>query len=156
MRDQVELGQVRGDDGSAVKAGVTDSRFTNVADGIDDLLNLLEIDALDDFETLLMILFDRPLGVDEAWDDEGVVSLEVIVHGNDGSIGSVYDFPLSVMTLARSCAETVADLGPYGDDGASTSAEPQDVLAMTDEELISALQQALGEFRIFSLMDALE
>jgi len=135
---------------------VTDSRFTNVADGIDDLLNLLEVDALDDFETLLMFLFDRPVGVDEAWDDEGVVSLEVIVPGNDGSIGSVYDFPLSVMTLARSCAETVADLGPVSHDGASTSAEPQDVLAMTDEELISALRQALGKLRIFSLMDALE
>ena len=134
---------------------MTDSRFTNVADGIDDLLNLLDIDALDDIETLLMFLFYRPVGVDEAWDDEGVVSLEVIVHGNDGSIGSVYDFPLSVMTLARSCAETVADLGPVSHDGA-TSAEPQDVLEMTDEELISALQQALGKLRIFSLMDALE
>ena len=135
---------------------MTDSRFTNVADGIDDLLNLLEIDALDDIETLLMFLFDRPVVVGEAWDDEGVVSLEVIVPGNDVSIGSVYDFPLSVMTLARSCAETVAELGPVGHDGASTSAEPQDVLAMTDEELISALQLALGNVRIFNLLDALE
>ena len=134
---------------------MTDSRFTNVADGIDDLLNLLDIDALDDFETLLMFLFYRPVGVDEAWDDEGVVSLEVIVPGNEGSIGSVYDFPLSVMTLARSCAETVADLGPVSHDGA-TSSEPLDVLEMTDEELISALQLALGNVRIFNLLDALE
>ena len=132
-----------------------DSRFTTVADGIDDLLNLVDIDEVDDIETLLMFLFDRPVRVDETWDDEGVaVSLDVIVPGNDGNIGSVYEFPFSVVALVRSCAETVADLGPYTHDGASPSTEAQDILGMTHAELIAALQQALGKVRIFNLMDS--
>jgi hypothetical protein len=152
----VELGQVRGDDGREVEdRRVMDSRFTTVADGIDDLLNLVDIDELEDIETLMMLLFDRPVGLDQVWDDEGVsVALDVSVPGNDGSIGSVYEFPFSVMALVRSCADAVADLGPYTNDGATDSSEAQDVLSMSDAELITALQQALGKVRIFNVMDA--
>jgi hypothetical protein len=152
----VELGQVRGDDGREVEdRSVMDSRFTTVADGIDDMLNLVEIDELGDIETLMMFLFDRPVGLDQVWDDEGVsVALDVSVPGDDESIGSVYEFPFSVMALVRSCADTVADLGPYTHDGASASSEAQDVLSMSDAELITALQQGLGKVRIFNLMDA--
>lgn len=134
---------------------VADSRFTTVADGIVDLLNLVDIDELGDVETLLMLLFGRPVSVGEAWNDEGIsVSLDLVVPSSDGNIGAIYEFPLSVMALVRSCAETVGNLGPQAHDGGSSSTETPDVLAMTDAELIAALQQALGMVRIFNLMDA--
>ena len=134
--------------------GVTDTRFSTVLDGTADLLSSVDIDDVGDIETLLMFLFGRPIGVDEVWDDDGATSsLDVIVQGDDESIGSIYDFPLSVMELARSCAETVAEVGPYTRDQFAQE-EPPDVSTMSDAELTTALQQALGMVRLFNMMDA--
>lgn len=70
-----------------------DTRFSTVFDSTADLLSGVDIDDVGDIETLLMFLFARPMGVDEVWDDDGAASsLDVNVHGNDGSIGFVYDF----------------------------------------------------------------
>lgn len=134
---------------------MTDARFTTDFDDLHDLLSLVDVDEVGDIETLLMFLFARPIVVEEVWDDDGVpTSLDVIVQGNDESIGSVYDFPMSVMELVRSCAEAAAELGPYAWNDPTPSEETQDVVAMGDAELITALQQALGAVRLFNLMDS--
>ena len=132
---------------------MTDTRFETDFEDTNHLLGLVDLDAVDDIETLLMFLFARPVVVDELWDDEGVTpSLEVIIHGNDEAIGSVYGFPLSIIELTRSCAETVVELGPYTRDSVATD-EATDVSSMSDGDLITALQQALGKVRIFNMME---
>ena len=134
---------------------VTDARFTTAFDDLHDLLSLVDVDEVGDIETLLMFLFARPISVEEAWgDDGGATSLDVMVPGNDESIGSVYDFPMSLMELVRSCAEAAAELGPYAWNDPTPFEETQDVVAMGDAELITALQQALGAVRLFNLMDS--
>ena len=132
---------------------MTDIRFETVFEDTDDLLGGVDVDEIGDVETLLMFLFARPVVVEEVWDDEGVApSLEVIMQGNDEAIGSVCAFPLSIIELARSCAETVDELGPYTRDGFAAEETP-DVSAMSDGALITALQQALGKVRLFSMLD---
>lgn len=132
---------------------MTDTRFETDFEDTNHLLGLVDLDAVDDIETLLMFLFARPVVVDELLDDEGVTpSLEVVIHGNDEAIGSVYGFPLSIIELTRSCAETVVELGPYTRDGVATD-EATDVSSMSDGDLITALQQALGKVRIFNMME---
>lgn len=134
---------------------MTDPRFTTAFDDLPDLLSLVDVDEVGDIETLLMFLLARPIQVEEAWDDDGVsTSLDVIVRGDGESVGSVYDFPMSVVELARSCAQVAAELGPYAWEGDTPSEETQDVVAMGDAELIAALQQALGKVRLFNLMDS--
>ena len=97
---------------------MTDPRFTTVFDGVDDLLSVVDVDEVGDIETLLMFLFDRPVGVEEAWDDEGVATgLDVLVRGNAEDIGSVYEFPMSILELARACAQTADELGPFAQNG---------------------------------------
>ena len=131
-----------------------DTRFETVFGDTDDLLGGIDVDEIGDVETLLMFLLARPVVVNEVWDDEGLTpSLEVIIKGNEGAIGYVHAFPLSIMELARSCAETADELGPYARDGAATEVT-LDVSAMNDRELITALQQALGKVRLFNVLNA--
>ncbi len=116
---------------------------------------MVDIDEADEIETMLTFLFARPIGVKEVCDDDGIAaSLEVIVRGEAESIGCTHDFPMSVIELARSCAYTVDELGPYTSDDFALEEEAPDVLAMSDAELITALQHALGEARLFKMMDA--
>lgn len=132
---------------------MTDTRFTTVVDDTEELLNVVDIDGIGDVETLLMFLFARPVGVEEVWnDDRDKTSLEVIVQGNNEAIGSTFDFPLSVIDLVRSCAQTVDDFEPYGADGSQTDDAPN-VTALADDELITVLQGALGKGRLFNMMD---
>lgn len=132
---------------------MTDTRFETVFEDTDDLLGGVDVDEIGDVETLLMVLFARPVALNEVWDDEGVTpSLEVIIQGNDEAIGSDRAFPLSVIELTRSCAETVDELGPYTRDGVPAE-ESLDVSAMSDGDLITALQQALGKVRLFNMLD---
>lgn len=132
---------------------MTDTRFETVFEDTDDLLGGVDVDEIGDIETLLMFLFARPVVVGEVWDDEGATpSLEVIIQANDEAIGSVCAFPLSIIELTRSCAETVDELGPYTPDGVAAE-ERLDVPAMSDGELVTALQQALGRVRLFNMFD---
>ena len=55
------------------------------------------------------------------------------------------------MEVARSGASTADELGPY-DRGDITGGEPPDVLAMSDDELITGLQQALGKVRLANML----
>ncbi len=133
---------------------MTDPRFTTVFDGADDLLSVVDVDEVGDIETLLMFLFDRPVGVEEAWDDDGVATgLDVLVRGNAEDIGSVYEFPMSILELARACAQTADEIGPFARNG-TAPAEAPSVLGMGDAELITALQQALGKVRLFNMMES--
>lgn len=75
------------------------------------------------------------------------------IPGGEDHLGSVYDVPMGIIELSRACAHMVDDLGPYSRDG-FTQEEPADVSAMGDAELITALQQALGEVCLFNMMDA--
>lgn len=76
-----------------------------------------------------------------------------MAQGNDESVAFIYDFPMSVMDLARSCAATVDELDPFTRDRFAQEASPG-VSTMSDAELITALQQALGQVRPFNKMDA--
>lgn len=129
-----------------------DTRFETVIEDTDGLLSVVDVDAIGDLETLLMFLFARPVMVTEVWDDEGLTpSLDVILHGNDEAIGTVYDYPLSILDLARSCAETIVDLGPYTRGGDAMDAA--DVSVMNDGDLINALQRALGQVRLSNMLE---
>jgi hypothetical protein len=134
---------------------VTDTRFSTLVDDAGTLLDVVDVDEVGDIETLLMFLFARPVRVDEVWDDEAdAAALEVVIAGNDESIGTAYEFPLSMMGLARACAETAEELSVYSRDGFAPDEAVPAVSAMSDAELITALQQALGQVRFFNMMEA--
>jgi hypothetical protein len=137
------------------KDDVTDTRFAMVFEDLETMLSVVDVDEVGDIETLLMFLFTRPVQVAEVWDDEaGATALEVVIAGNDESIGSACGFPLSVMDLARACAETVELLGAYTRDDFALEGTTPDVSSMSEAQLITALQQALGQLRFFNMMDA--
>jgi len=104
-------------------------------------------------ETLLMFLFSRPVGVEYAWnEDVEFAELEITIAGNNQQVVSIQKFPMSAVQLVRSCAEVVAALGPYVADAAAPAGESPDVLALSDEELTTALLQNLGKVRVFKMM----
>jgi hypothetical protein len=132
---------------------VMDTRFWTVCDDVDELLSTVDIDGTDDIETLLMFLLQRPVSVVWTWnDDVEVDQLEITVWSEDRSFVYVQTFPLSAAQLVRSCAELAADVGPStaGDDVAAVEAPC--ISALSDEELTTALQQALGKSRIYKKM----
>lgn len=135
---------------------MTDTRFSTVVDDAESLLEVVDVDEVGDIETLLMFLFARPVHVAEVGDDDAAAAaaLEVVITGNDEAIGTAYEFPLSVISLARACAETVDELGVFTRDGFAEAEAPPDVSVMSDTELIAALQQALGQVRFFNMMEA--
>jgi hypothetical protein len=63
------------------------------------------------------------------------VGLEVLLSGNDPKIGTVNEFPMSLMELLRSCAETLADFGPYVESAGIPNDVTRDVSTMSDVEL---------------------
>lgn len=134
---------------------MTDSRFTSTADDLESLLQLVDVDDVDDLETLLMFLFARPMAVGEAWDEESLgPAIHVVVRGDEASIESSFEFPLSVLPLARQCADLVAEVGPLTTTGLGDLDEAPDVSAMSELDLISDLQQALGQTRLFNMLGA--
>lgn len=133
---------------------MTDSRFISTADDLESLLQLVDVDDVDDIETLLMFLFARPMAVGEAWDEESRgPAIHVVVRGDEASESS-FEFLLSVLLLARQCAEVVDKLGPPTTTGLGDMDEAPDVSAVNDLDLISALQQALGQTRLFHMLAA--
>jgi hypothetical protein len=130
-----------------------DSRFASTVDDLDALLQVVDVDEVGDIETLLMFIFARPIEVGETLDDVLGPSLHVIVRGNEESVGFSCDFPMSVIELARSCAQVANELGPFNGDEFVLGNDVPDVLAMSDGELIGALQQSLGMTRMFNMLD---
>ena len=132
---------------------MTDSRFTTVFDDLGQLLAGVDVDDVEDLETLLMALLGRPVSVTEDWDDEGgMPALDVRVLGGELSAGVLDPFPMSVMELARSSAELALDIGPYAPAG-EPPIQGNDVLPLGDDDLIEALQRALGQVRLFNVLD---
>lgn len=118
----------------------------------ESLLELLDVDVLDDVETLLMFLLARPVGLTEVWSDDGLPSLEVIMQGNDEATRTRYDFPLSIIELVRACAEPANRLGAYTA-GSVAGGEAPDISALCDGDLVAALQQALGMVRLYNILE---
>lgn len=132
---------------------MSDPRFTTDVSDVEALLRIVDIDTLDDVETLLMFLFARPVTVmDTRYVDGDEPVLEVVVRGDDATVGFIHEFPLSVIDLVRSCAHVVDDLGPYRAGHPQTEDTPN-VLELNDGELITALERALGMVRIFNKME---
>lgn len=129
---------------------MTDARFSTNFTDLDELLVGLDIDDVADLENLLMILLARPIELDHVVEND-VASLEIIVHGNEIAVGSLVDFPVSVVEVVRSGASTADELGPYSRDGFITDG-PLDLLAMSEAELLTELQQALGKVRLANLI----
>lgn len=131
-----------------------DARFETDFDDVQDLLTGVDIDELGDLETLLTVLFSRPVGVEEVWEDDSAsTALEVVISGNESAIGTTDAFPMSVVQLVRECAETVHELGPYdGDDDSGLAGEAPDVLTMPQSALLERCLQALGQVRLLSMM----
>lgn len=129
-----------------------DSRFTTVFDKLEDLLVAVDIEDVDDLQTLMMALLDRPVSVSEGWDDEeGVAALDVRIHGKELILGLLHPFPLSVVELARSSAELAEELGPYAED--TEAGGTPDLLSLSDDDLVIALRLALGQVRLFNMLD---
>lgn len=129
-----------------------DSRFTTVCADLEELLGVVDIDDVDDLDTLVMILLDRPVSVSEGWDDEqGGAALDVRVHGGELSLGVLEHFPMSVLELARSAGELARDVGPYAPPG-EPPIQGNEVLSLSDDELIEVLQRALGLMRVFNIL----
>lgn len=133
-----------------------DIRFETTVGDSDELCQVVDIDAIDDIETLLVFIFDRPVALRAMPDEEGrTTAFEVIMHGDDELLSAIHNFPLSAVSLVRSCAETADALGPYDPDTTDEedSAGAPSVLLMSDEELVTALGQALGKVRLFNMLD---
>jgi hypothetical protein len=129
---------------------MSDTRFTTVCDDLENLLATVDVDEIGDIETLMMFLFDRPIAVSEG--DSligGPEMIEFTIDGRDDGVCFGLEFPMSVVEFVRSCADDVSDLGPYAVGG-----DEPDVAGMSEEELVAALQQALGQVRIYNLMNA--
>lgn len=132
---------------------MTDSRFTTAFDDLEELLAGVDLDDVDDLETLVMALLGRPVVVAEAWDDEkDEQALDVRVLSGELTAGVFDPFPMSVVELARSSAELAREIGPYAPLG-EPPIQGNDLLSLKDEELIEALQKALGQVRLFNLLD---
>lgn len=130
---------------------MTDSRFCNQVGSTAELLDGIQLDDVGDLGTLLMILVDRPITIREVAGETGAPSaLEVIVHGDPYSTGTVHEFPVSATELVRASAETAREMG--SDAPVSSEREWTTLSEMDDRELIGALQRALGRVRVYNLM----
>ncbi|WP_028654907.1 hypothetical protein [Nocardioides sp. J54] len=117
----------------------------------EDLLAGMDLDDVDDLETLLMMAIDRPLTLVPEEVDGGP-GIEVVVHSDDCSIGTVVPFPVSVAELVRTAAETAVDVGTWTGAGV-TRGDPPDFRALPDGDLVAVLQDALGRTRLLNLLD---
>jgi hypothetical protein len=132
-----------------------DARFTMVGGDLDRLLGVMDIDDVSDIETLLIILFKRPISVEplEGFDDDDG-SLEVTVWVGDTGHAAGRAFPMTVVDLVRACASVVAELDPADGDYVDPADGQASVLTMGDDYLVVALQHLLGNVRRFNILDA--
>lgn len=136
---------------------MTDSRFTTVAHDLDELLEELDVDDVADIETLLMVLFNRPIEVQARAEDEGQdAAIELTVWTEEGGFGPCCSYPISAIELALECASLISNLGLDEGGGPDSRDEQLDVLAMDESELVAALQEALSQVRMFNILYAKE
>ncbi len=130
-----------------------DSRFAVCFDDLEGLFKGADVDDVSDLDTLLMLVFARPMRVNETREG-GAEAVEVIALSDDEMIGLICVFPMSVMQLVRNSALMVDELGPYTHGVDVSSRSHEDVMTMDDTALVSALQRALGMVRLSRLLDA--
>ena len=134
-----------------------DNRFTMVAGDLDGLLGVMDLDDVADVETLLIILFNRPISVqplDWVDDDDDEGSLEVTVWAGDTGHVAGRAFPMTGVDLVRACAAVVDELGSVDGDDVDPADGQASLQAMGDDDLVVALQRALGNVRLFNILDA--
>lgn len=134
--------------------GVSDSRFTTVARDLDDLLEVVDVDDLSDVETLLVVLFGLPVGLAQIDEPVHNDALRVTVWLEEGVQSWTYGFPMTLVDFALACASALAELNHPDGKPSHAGFERPDLLALTDGELISTLQRALGEVRLFNILSA--
>lgn len=135
------------------EARMMDARFWTVCEDVDELISTVDIDGVEDIETLLMILFGRPIGVACSWNDHAeCANVEITIAADTEQFVSVQAFPLSVVQLVRSCAELDAAAGPHAAGADSPAGDSPEILSLSDEALTTSLQQALGKVRVYNMM----
>lgn len=130
---------------------MTDSPFTTSFASIAELLDGVDIDAVDDIETMLMHLLQRPVTAVSVEDAHPLEAIRVTVWAGLG-FGSLNEFPLSVADLARDGAASSLEAGPHEGRADSVRAAAS-VKEMSDDELVAALGAALGIARLFRLTE---
>ena len=135
-----------------------DNRFTMVAGDLDRLLGVMDLDDVADIETFLLILLNRPISVEplEWGDDDDEVPLQVTVWAGDTGHVAGRAFPMTGVDLVRACASVVDELGPVDGDDVDPADRQASLVAMGDDDRVVALQRALGNVRLFNLLDAVE
>lgn len=126
-----------------------DSRFTTSFAGVTDLLDGVDIDDVDDIETMLVVLLDRQVTVVLSEDASPTEAILVTVWLPTVGHGSLTEFPTSVAELALDGARLAVEAGPYEGRASSVQAGA-DLLAMDEDDFITALQQALGMTRLYN------
>lgn len=128
-----------------------DSRFTTAFKDEKELLEGMDVDDIDDVETLLMFLLSRPVSVEMASEegDGDIDPILVTVWGERLGRGTIHTFPMTVVDLALNGARLAVEVGPY-DGRPSTVKVGSEVLGMSKDELGDALQRALGMVRLFN------
>lgn len=135
-----------------------DTRFFTRCDSIPELLETIDIDSVDELETLLMHLFARPIKILESDNDDPGAAIEIVVWGRcqgaEQVIGGSHEFPLSLEDIARSTLPDLDDqeFGPYP----GAPARPRtadDLVMMGDAQLERALRDALVAVRVMNSLD---
>ena len=131
---------------------MNDSRFETLARDTADLLHTVTVGDLGEFETLLMVLLQRPVEVRNGVDGPNPgPALEVIL---DWQHGFFEPYPFSLLHLVRECLDLATDLATHS---ADDSADDRPALAgLGDAALVRELQQALGLARLLPLLDDAE
>lgn len=132
---------------------MTDLRFSTVCGDLQALLDTVDVDDLQDIETFLMFLFDRPVGVDHLEDDDGEGAIEIRLWDDHGDVEGTRRFPLSLEDLVLLCSESDDRLGPYTKTGSLHPRERESLNVMNRDELTAAMTDAMGKMRIFNLMN---
>jgi hypothetical protein len=123
-----------------------DPRFSDAYLTVDELLGALDLDEVDDLETLLMMLFDHPVSVVDVEDGER----EYLEIWSEHLEQTQVEFPIRLTDLVRWCA-TLEVRDSSG--GARPLGEGRPVCSTsTDAELTGSLRDVLGKVRLFNLM----
>lgn len=130
-----------------------DSRLVTECEDLQELLDALDIDGVEDLEDLLMLMLRRPVGVDYREDEEFGNSIEVIVYGDAGALGTELEFPLTMGEIARSALteETAENVGPWSQ-GPESPDCGRELRSMDSDELTRAFGRALGQLRVMKLL----
>jgi hypothetical protein len=129
----------------------TDSRFMveetqldKNADTFEELLEHAGLDDTSDLETCLGDLLDRPVVITDVSDpDEEADVFQVLLRGFNVALGTEFEFPLSLLELARACAMTSGTLAQWEEDMFDEDDEVPDIDSLNDDELAAALERSL-------------